>query len=65
MRGFLLAFMATFSGCLLFYTLPDAIAASMGRVMPAAFYEGQARPLTPPHQPPPWALLRTRVHFFS
>ncbi|EFN52222.1 hypothetical protein CHLNCDRAFT_139072 [Chlorella variabilis] len=42
MRGFLLAFMATFSGCLLFYTLPDAIAASMGRVMPAAFYEGQA-----------------------
>jgi hypothetical protein len=42
MRGFLLAFMATFAGCLLFYTLPDAAAAAAGRVLPAWFYEGQS-----------------------
>jgi hypothetical protein len=42
MRGFLLAFMATFAGCILFYTLPDAIASALGRVLPVAFYEGQS-----------------------
>ena len=41
MRGFFLAFLATFGGCLCFYTLPDAIAAALGRVMPYWFYEGQ------------------------
>ena len=41
MRGFFLAFLATFCGCFCFYTLPDAIAAQLGRVMPIWFYEGQ------------------------
>ncbi|KAL4854407.1 hypothetical protein ACK3TF_004916 [Chlorella vulgaris] len=40
-RGFFLAFLATFIGCIFFYTLPDAIAAALGRVMPFWFYEGQ------------------------
>ncbi len=43
MRGFFLAFLATFSGCFFFYTLPDAIAAQLGRVLPFWFYEGQVR----------------------
>lgn len=42
MRGFFLAFLATFAGCFLFYTLPDAVAAQLGRVMPIWFYEGQS-----------------------
>jgi hypothetical protein len=41
LRGFFLAFLATFTGCIFFYTLPDAIAAALGRVMPFWFYEGQ------------------------
>lgn len=43
LRGFFLAFLATFCGCFFFYTLPDAVAAAAGRVMPAWFYEGQVR----------------------
>lgn len=43
LRGFFLAFLATFAGCLLSYTIPDAVAAAMGRVMPVWFYEGQVR----------------------
>lgn len=41
MRGCFLAFLATFCGCFFLYTLPDAIAAQLGRVMPFWFYEGQ------------------------
>ncbi|KAL4446293.1 hypothetical protein ABPG77_003100 [Micractinium sp. CCAP 211/92] len=41
MRGCFLAFLATFCGCFFLYTLPDAIAAQLGRVMPYWFYEGQ------------------------
>lgn len=41
LRGFFLAFLATFCGCFFFYTLPDAVAAQLGRVMPIWFYEGQ------------------------
>lgn len=41
LRGGFLAFMATFGGCLLFYTAPDAIAAQFNRVLPLWFYEGQ------------------------
>lgn len=41
LRGAFLAFMATFSGCLLLYTAPDAIAAQLNRVLPLWFYEGQ------------------------
>ena len=51
MRGFFLAFLATFAGCVLFYTLPDAVAAQLGRVMPIWFYEGQVR-ARPPARPP-------------
>ncbi len=43
MRGCFLAFLATFCGCFFLYTLPDAIAAQLGRVMPYWFYEGQVR----------------------
>lgn len=42
MRGFFLAFLATFCGCFCFYTMPDAIAAQLGRVLPFWFYEGQS-----------------------
>lgn len=41
LRGAFLAFMATFSGCLLLYTAPDAIAAQFNKVLPLWFYEGQ------------------------
>jgi hypothetical protein len=40
-RGAFLAFLATFLGCFLLYTLPDAVAANMGRVLPLWFYEAQ------------------------
>ena len=46
LRGAFLAFMATFSGCLLFYTAPDALAAQFNRVLPLWFYEGQTILLT-------------------
>jgi hypothetical protein len=42
MRGAFLAFLATFVGCFLFYTAPDAIAAAFNRVLPLWFYEGQS-----------------------
>ncbi|KAI7841013.1 hypothetical protein COHA_005241 [Chlorella ohadii] len=42
LRGFFLAFLATFCGCFFFYTLPDAVAAQLGRIMPIWFYEGQS-----------------------
>lgn len=48
MRGCFLAFLATFCGCFFLYTLPDAIAAQLGRVMPFWFYEGQVRRVPPP-----------------
>lgn len=41
--------MATTAGCILLYTLPDAIAAAMGRVMPIWFYEGQVGSCTQLH----------------
>lgn len=41
LRGCFLAFMATFAGCFLFYTAPDAVAAQLNRVLPLWFYEGQ------------------------
>lgn len=43
MRGAFLAFLATFCGCICFYTLPDFVASQLGRVMPFWFYEGQVR----------------------
>jgi hypothetical protein len=46
LRGAFLAFMATFSGCLLLYTAPDAIAAQLNTVLPLWFYEGQTILLT-------------------
>lgn len=42
LRGAFLAFLATFVGCFLFYTAPDAIAAQFNRVLPFWFYEGQS-----------------------
>jgi hypothetical protein len=42
LRGAFLAFLATFIGCFLLYTAPDAIAAQLNRVMPYWFYEGQS-----------------------
>lgn len=42
MRGAFLAFLATFGGCVAFYTAPDALASALGRVLPLWFYEGQA-----------------------
>ncbi len=41
LRGAFLAFMATFSGCLLLYTAPDAMAAQLNRVRPMWLYEGK------------------------
>ena len=46
LRGAFLAFMATFSGCLMFYTAPDALAAQLNMVLPLWFYEGQTILLT-------------------
>ncbi|KAK9810151.1 hypothetical protein WJX72_005684 [[Myrmecia] bisecta] len=40
-RAMLLAFLATFGGCALFYTIPDAIAAALNKTMPFWFYESQ------------------------
>lgn len=41
LRGAFLAVLATFAGCMAFYTLPDALAAQFDRVLPFSFYEGQ------------------------
>eukprot|EP00891_Asterochloris_glomerata_P002534 jgi/Astpho2/2534/Aster-04248 len=40
-RGCLLAVMATFAGCFLLYTFPDAIASQLGKQLPYMFYERQ------------------------
>jgi len=40
-RGLFLAVLATFVGCSLLYTLPDALAANMNKVLPFWFYESQ------------------------
>jgi hypothetical protein len=42
LRGAFLAVLATFGGCLLLYTAPDALAAQFDRVLPFWFYEGQS-----------------------
>ena len=42
-RGALLAFIATFLGFCLFFTIPDWLAATAGRVMPFWFYESEVR----------------------
>lgn len=42
LRGAFLAFLATFTGCFLLYTFPDAVAAQFNKVMPYWFYEGQS-----------------------
>lgn len=39
LRGVMLAFMATFVGCFVAYTLPDMVAATAQRVLPYWFYE--------------------------
>lgn len=43
LRGALLAFMATFLGVFLFFTLPDWVAATAGRALPFWFYESEVR----------------------
>ena len=45
LRGALLAFMATFLGVFVFFTLPDWLASTTGRVLPFWFYESEVRPL--------------------
>ena len=40
-RGCLLAVMATFAGCFLLYTFPDAVASQLGKELPYMFYERQ------------------------
>lgn len=40
-RGLLLAVVATFAGCALFYSFPDAVASALGRSMPYWFYESE------------------------
>jgi len=42
LRGAFMAFLATFAGCVLFYTAPDAVASQFNRVLPMWFYEGQS-----------------------
>ena len=46
MRGALLAIGATFLGCALFFTVPDAIAAALDRSLPYWFYESEKTLLT-------------------
>jgi hypothetical protein len=40
-RGLLLAVVATFAGCALLYSFPDALASALGRSMPYWFYESE------------------------
>ena len=47
-RGCLLAVMATFAGCFLLYTLPDAVASQLGKQLPYMFYERQVSSLLAP-----------------
>ena len=44
-RGCLLAVMATFAGCFLLYTFPDAVASQLGKQLPYMFYERQVSSL--------------------
>lgn len=46
LRGTILAFMATFLGCFVAYTLPDMVAATVNRVLPYWFYEYETTILT-------------------
>ena len=48
LRGCLLAFLATFAGCFLFFTLPDLIASKINKQLPYWFYanEVSSRKLT-------------------
>ena len=41
LRGIGLAVFATFAGCALSYTVPDAIAAQLGKTLPYWFYESE------------------------
>ena len=41
LRGCLLAFLATFAGCFLFFTLPDLIASKINKQLPYWFYANE------------------------
>ena len=41
LRGCLLAFLATFAGCFLFFTLPDLVASKINRQLPYWFYANE------------------------
>ncbi|DBA99510.1 hypothetical protein WJX82_000233 [Trebouxia sp. C0006] len=41
LRGCLLAFLATFAGCFLFFTLPDLIASKLNKQLPYWFYANE------------------------
>ncbi|KAL0018780.1 hypothetical protein WJX77_009784 [Trebouxia sp. C0004] len=41
LRGCLLAFLATFAGCFLFFTLPDLIASQLNKQLPYWFYANE------------------------
>lgn len=43
LRGCLLAFLATFAGCFLFFTLPDLVASKIGKQLPYWFYANEVR----------------------
>lgn len=43
LRGCLLAFLATFAGCFLFFTLPDLIASQLNKQLPYWFYANEVR----------------------
>ena len=45
-RGLLLAVGATFGGCALLYSFPDALATAVGRSLPYWFYESEKLMLT-------------------
>lgn len=41
LRGCLLAFLATFAGCFLFFTLPDLVASKINKQLPYWFYANE------------------------
>ncbi len=41
LRGCLLAFLATFAGCFLFFTLPDLVASQLNKQLPYWFYANE------------------------
>ena len=43
LRGCLLAFLATFAGCFLFFTLPDLVASQLNKQLPYWFYANEVR----------------------